>query len=181
MAELAAAAFRTGPFTITVDGSGYTFPSLTALRWLEILPDRRWALHLVQAMDSDSYERFLTGAEGGRIQPDGLVRIARAALAEAAGRPWWEAERLVMAALGNDRILGRVMMSGPDLERITLAVFCAVTWSVITHGAGPEDMLKLESQLTVPPPEALAEEIPQEQDLASLAQRLRQLPGVSVG
>lgn len=183
------AAFRTEPFTISL-GAGllthpFSFPLLTALEWLEIMGSDNWLVHVVRALDPDTYERLLDCVQNGQLGPVDVRAFAHSALAQSAGRPWWEAERLVNALFNDSgRLLGTLLGNGTDPSRMTLAVLLACVWATLTKGADAEAMLKLETALLIPPPEATEEEragLDEDDEMFTAVDRLRSMPGVRTG
>lgn len=117
-------------------------------------------------------------AENGFADSGTLVQLGHAALAEAAGRPWWEAERLI-GTLSSDAVLGTLLMRGCDPSRMTLAALLSAVWTLLMEGR-KDDAARamLEAELTMPPPEA-AGEAP-EDDMSSMVAAMRAMPGVSM-
>lgn len=185
MAEFRTAAFRTEPFTLFVIAGPVThsFPALTAREWLEILGSRNWVAATLAMLPQEDYERFLDGVEVARFGRADVIALAHSALAQSAGRPWWEAERLTGACFNdNGRLLGTLIGNGTDPSRMTLAVFLACVWAALTKGADATDIAKLESELLPPPPEATQEERAElEDDLFGMVERMRAMPGVRTG
>lgn len=179
MADLAAAAFRTGPSEVR----GHLFPHLNAAVWCELLSTRQWPVRLIHLMDPDPYEALLKDIESSTLDADGLLALARAALADAAGRPWWEAERLVATCTADGgRLLGMVLLAGVRPDQLTLAAFCCAVWAQITKGADATGLLKAQSELCVPPPEVSFEELEDEEDdMTAMVERMRGMPGVRIG
>lgn len=181
MADFAPAAFRSTPITLDVDGHPYTFPAMSAARWLELLSAPAWTLDVFRLTDDAAYEEFLARVDAGAAGPRDMTKVANAALAEAAGRSWWEALRLAHVATGAPTVLGSILLRGVDPERLTLAAFLAVVWVVVMQGRDDMARTQLEMELTTPPPEALEEEGVPEMDMATLVASMRAAPGVSVG
>jgi hypothetical protein len=183
--DLRTAAFRTEPFTITYNGQALTFRHEPASVWLDVQSRASWVYAICQLADVASYERMLDAVSDGVLRTDDMPRIARAALAEAGGRAWWEVERLISVVYGDGdggRLLGALVLAGVDPTRITLAAFCSAVWARLTQGADTMQTMKLESQLTIPPAEASEEEVTaSEEGFGDPVARLRQLPGVSIG
>jgi hypothetical protein len=176
--DLLRSAFHHGPVTVTLDDVTYTFPYRTASQWLSMVSGGHWALDVLRSADAESYERFVQRAEDGEAGPDDLQRIARAALAEASGFHWWEAERL-MSLLGEPRMLGTVLHHGADPDRLSLAAVLAIVYSLIMQGS-EKDQVKVEAEISVPPPGAVTEEDGDE-DFSAMVDRMRSLPGISIG
>ena len=184
MTDLRAAAFRSTPYRITVRGIDFRFPVWTAAQWLEVTADGQWPVTVCASMDAESHDRFLDAVEAGTLTVHDITRVARAAEAASAGRSWWEAERLI-ASLYEDggNLLGRLIMAGVDPSRITLAALCSALWSELIKGGDATHRMKVESQLVVPPADADDEDLdalPQE-DISQTVQRLRNMPGMSIG
>jgi hypothetical protein len=181
VADFSSAAFRDTPVEVELNGRAYAFPVLSAQRWLTMLADkRRWAVLVLHHAEPESYEAFLDEAEAGRASAEDLARLARMVLAESAGRPWWEAERLCNAVLTSPMLTGDVLSRGVDPGRLTLAAFLAVVWTRATQGAKQTDRMQLEAELMAPPPEAL-QDMDDAMDLTSMAQMFRGMQGARVG
>lgn len=181
------AVFRRDPFTISL-GAGLTthmfrFPVRPAREWLETLGSNNWIVATVATLPTEDYERFLDQVEAGVLGTADVLAFAHSALAQSAGRPWWEAERLAASCFSdNGRLLGTVLMGGADLSRMTLAMFLACVWATLVRGQDAEGLTKLEVELTVPPPEATEEErAGLEDDMFSMVERARSIPGVHIG
>lgn len=187
MTDFRSAAFRTEPLTLFV-GAGsvkqeFPFPVLPAQEWLEILGSNSWVVAVVGTIPGTWHETFIDRVELGRIGTADVRAFAHSALAQSAGRPWWEAERLVNSCFTDGgRLLGTVLTNGVDPSRMTLAVFLACVWATLTKGADATGMAKLESELLPPPPEATeAERAGLEDDMSGMVERFRGMPGVRTG
>lgn len=174
------AAFRTQPFLIGT----HVFPVLSAETWLGIMSSDRWIVDTVSSLAPVSYDSFLDGVESGETSREQVVSLARSALAQSAGRPWWEAERLVGACFNDSgRLIGTILNGGVDPSRMTLAVFLACVWAALTKGADAERLISLEASLLVPPPDATPEERAglDDDDMYAMVDRMRAMPGVRTG
>lgn len=188
VAEFRGSAFRTQPFVILL-GAGqvtrqFPFPVLTARDWLGFFGSSSWIVHTVSALPSDFHELFIDQVERGELGAADVTAFAHSALAQSAGRPWWEAERLIGACFGDaGRLLGTVLTGGVDPSRMTLAVFLACVWATLTKGLDATGLAKLEGELLVPPPEATPEERGEldGDDVNAVVERLRAMPGVRTG
>ena len=179
MPNLAAAAFR----TTTSPVRGYDFPRLSAAEWCELLSANTWPVRLVQLMDAEPYEKMLAAIEDEELDKEGLIALARAALADAAGRPWWEAERLVTSCFNEGgRLLGMLLLAGVRPETLTLAAFCCAVWAQITKGADATQLMKAQSELLIPPPDVPLEDLEDSgDDMAVMVASLRNMPGARIG
>lgn len=182
MPDLRSAAFRTTPFTIEVKGVSLIFPSVPATAWLDVVSTDHYPTQTLGLMEWESHERFLDAIGSGRLDVSDLLRIAHKALAEAGGRPWWEVLRLTNSAFEQSgRLLGALLCSGVRPESMTLAAFCACVWATVTKGADATEMMKAESRLMVPPPNADLDEIPEDDDFQAMARRAQSMPGIRTG
>ncbi|HEX5705619.1 MAG TPA: hypothetical protein VFX97_20625 [Pyrinomonadaceae bacterium] len=183
MADFGSAVFRHSPFPVPAGGHTFDFPSLTGRQWLTLLSSENWVSATVGELDEETHERFVDLVESGELEPAHVRAFAHAALAGAAGRPWWEAQRLSGACFNdNGRLLGTALLSGADPERMTLAAFLACVWATLTKGADATQIVKLEAELLIPPAEATPEERADiDDDMGPMVERLRGMPGVSIG
>ena len=161
----------------------FPFPVLPAGDWLEIFGKNNWIIATVNSTPADAYEELLNGVESGELGTADVLAFAHSALAQSAGRPWWEAERLIGACFNDSgRLLGPVFLHGVDPSRLTLAAFLACVWAKLTENADATALAKLESELLVPPPEATEDErAAVDDDVFSMVERMRAMPGVRTG
>lgn len=184
MPDIRSAAYRTRPFPVTVNGVKLMFPALPAARWLEAFGEPGFHVVVTHMMDAGQRDIFLDAITDGRLDVPDVEALAHAALAEASGRPWWEAWKLMASAVNQDsggRLLGSLVLSGVDAERITLAAWCSAVWSLLTRNADTTELMKMEMQLQMPPPGADPDGWDDVEDFNATAARLRSMPGVSVG
>lgn len=184
MADLASAAFRAGPLEIVHREVRYVFPHRSAAEWMTLVSEQTWPFDLVQSMEFESYERMLDAAESGAFETADILPLARAVLAAAGGRPWWEVQRLCnVAVAGDGRLLGALVLNGADPARLSLAAFCAAVWARLTENLDATGMMKAEAELQIPPPEVTAAEMAaaEQRSMADLVQAARSMPGVRTG
>lgn len=180
MADLRSAAFRSHPFRVGVRGVELEFPPLPAARWLGAIP---YGAHAVLHL-SGSVDAVIDALQDGEMELEDVKRLINLAIGEAAGRPYWEAERLIGSVFNDTdrgRVLGEMTLAGVDPERITLAAFCSAVWSLLIRNADSTQRLTMEAELSIPPDDAEAEDFGPEEDFAAMTQRMRAMPGVSVG
>lgn len=180
MSDFLRAAFRTDPVEIERDGITYVFPSRTAAGWLGCFAGRDWPGDVLRLAEEGPYEAFLARAEAGELTRVHLQVLARDVLARVSGRRWWEAERLIgLLKDPESMMLGNVMQHA-DPARMSLAAFLAVEHALLLGNVSDVDRMKIESELSVPPPGA---EVPDDQteDFAATVARARAIPGVSIG
>lgn len=179
MSDFGAAAFRSTPYTVHVDDAEYVFHPVPAARWLDALGAPGWPLTVTSNFtEGMSYTRLYDALSEDRLPEDHVLRTARAALAEAAGRPWWEAERLASMAL-RPEFLGHLLMRGADPATMTLAAFLALVHATVMQAQDRMGQMKFDAEISMPPPEAL-DEVPEE-DVSVTVERMRAIAGVRVG
>jgi hypothetical protein len=156
---------------------------MDAAVWCELLSANTWPVRLIQLMEPEPYEKVLAVIESEELDKEGLIALARATLADAAGRPWWEAERLVSACFNEGgRLLGMLLLAGVRPEKLTLAAFCCAVWAQITKGADATQLMKAQSELLIPPPDVPLEDLEDSgDDMAAMVASLRNMPGARIG
>lgn len=179
MSEFGPAAFRSSPYTVRVDDAEYVFLPVPADGWLDALSAPGWPFTVTSDFtEGASYTRLYDALCEDLLPPDHVLRTARAALAGAAGRPWWEAERLVSIAL-SPSFLGHLLMRGAEPSRMTLAAFLALVHATVMQAQDRMGQMKFDAEISMPPPEAL-DEVPEE-DVSVTVERMRAIAGVRVG
>lgn len=159
---------RLQPLAFTLDGVRYEVGEH---------PARVWALGVLAAEPADLLLDVLPEADADELWDDALDpdsgltpallhTIGRRMLAAAAGRPWWQAERLlatyaadwdVFIGVARDRGLG-------DPEEWPVADLCAWIYLRLTQGASKEDRARLDTELATPPLPAGGAEEEEEED-----------------
>jgi hypothetical protein len=84
-----------------------------------------------------------------------LVGAGQRALADASGRSWWEAQRLVHAATEvrtKPVVFGALVRAGFDFQERSLGAFLDAVYSFAVEGATDEARLRLDTELRSPPP-----------------------------
>lgn len=184
MADLRSVLFNRGPVWFAVDGTALTIvPSdHTADEWMSVFAGGDLML-LLTFLDSSNRERLMDAVAAGSLLPDRVKRAQYAIITNATGRPWWEALRLAATVTGSDgRIMGSLVLAGVRAESMPIADYLCAVWAFLTRNADEKDLLKLESQLKMPPPDAEDEDYDMyEDDFAGTVQQLQNMPGVSLG
>lgn len=181
MADLGHAAYGRSGVWAEADGHQYFFPYAPAGAWLDRITDpHHFAVRVIHLMDPDFHELFLDRIEESAHARQDILQLARSAIAAASGRKWWEAERLSHLAC-TDTVIGSVMATGADPERMSLAAYLSLVWVTVARNLDENKRMSIEMELTMPPPEAVDEAVPETMDLNSTVAMLRSLPGVRTG
>lgn len=181
MADLGHAAYGRSGVWAEAAGHRYLFPYAPAGTWLDRMTDpHHFAVRVIHLMDPDFHELFLDRIEENTHARRDILQLARAAIAAASGRKWWEAERLAHLACA-DTVIGSVMATGADPERMSLAAYLSLVWVTVAKNLDENKRMAVEMELTLPPPEAVEQNDVPEMDLSSTVAMLRNLPGVRTG
>lgn len=73
-------------------------------------------------------------------------------LAEATGRKWWEAGRLLNTSVSPET-LGRLVLSGVDAWSRSVGEWCAAVYALHVKGQDERGRLRFDFSLSVPPPD----------------------------
>lgn len=152
------AVLRIFPVVVTLGGEEFEIPALPAADWMEALAagDDAVVPGLLSAGDEQAVVDMLLD---GEVASSEMSDAANDAVAVAAGRPWWEARRLVGLAMAQpDRVLGALMLRGFDFEARSLGGLCAAVYALATEGMDKKERQKLDMQLKQVPAEVLAED-----------------------
>lgn len=127
--------------------------------------DREVALDMMLTGEMDDFEAKLAGYS---------------AIRQAAGRPWWEAIRLI--AMCDDslgQVLGKLTALGVNPDLIPFARWCAAIYHVATDGADQKELLKFNMKFQSMPNVPEAYEESGEDDFSSMVNLARSMPGMS--
>ena len=134
----------------------YEIPPRPAADWIEAILDRDV---LPGMLDEPSAARVVADGLDGRLSDGAITAAARQAVADAAGRPWWEVHRLVdLGAQIPDALLGGLVRAGFDFETRPIGAYCAAVVSMITENMDKKEREDFLSALTTTPIEVAAED-----------------------
>jgi hypothetical protein len=156
---------------VTLGEWDYTIPALPAARWLvAVLSPKGGAIvpGLLEFQDrSDIWADFAAG----RFDVDELAAVERDALAAAAGRPWWEADRLVRAAFNTESwpiVSGEMTHRGINLHAISLSSWLNWVYTLVVNRCKDDaERSKFEAQLQAIPAGVEPEEAIGDEDLGA--------------
>lgn len=136
------------PVTVVLAGRRFPVPYRPAAEWLlnlKHLPGlaSRLADGPVRDLMVDTVMRRAGAASDLRAES---LRI----LADATGRKWWEAGRLMSTSLGPE-LLGRLLLAGVDPWQRSVGEWCAATYALCVKGREEKERLKFDFSLSVPP------------------------------
>jgi hypothetical protein len=112
----------------------YTIPPLPAADWIAAVLTTDGGSIVPGLLNATDQRDVWTAFVLGEIDGDELAEVERAALEVAAGRPWWEADRLIrnLAAQENWPTLhGELMLKGLDLAVLPLAAALNAIYALI--------------------------------------------------
>lgn len=142
-----AAMVRCWAVDVDIGGRTATIPALPAGPWLAALVVDGWA-GIVPGLLLDGPVDDLIA--DGRATTKECETAARAALAAAAGCPWWTAQRLAhgcaTAGLGAE-----LTVRGVDPARLPLGAYLAAAYRLATRSLDPAKVARLDAQLDAPP------------------------------
>lgn len=145
------------PVTVEVAGRTVTVPAAPAAEWLLALASDGPVYAVIPGMLADDDQAAVTMALlTGQIDGDGLEAAFCTVVADVAGRPWWEAMRLVGHA-GGDEVYGHLLLHGVDPARVTLAGFCSAVYALITQHMEEKSRNQFDFDLKLPPSGVVAE------------------------
>lgn len=146
----------------------YTIPALPAAAWLAaVLAPNGGAIVPGLLCEQDRNDVWADFADE-RWTPEELLEVERDALGAAAGRPWWEADRLIRSAFTDESwpiISGEMTHRGVDVHAISLSGW--LNWVfvlIVTRCKDDAERTLFESRLRMPPPSVKAEELYDEDD-----------------
>lgn len=156
---------------VDLGDSTYTIPALPAARWLVAVTWPEGGSIVPGLLcDQDQRDVWAEFADD-RFTPEDLVAVEREALEAAAGRPWWEADRLIRSAFSTDSwpiVSGEMTHRGINVHEISLSGW--LNWLfvlIITRCKDDAERSMFESKLKMPPAGVPVEELYDEDDAAA--------------
>lgn len=171
---------------VTVGEWEYEIPPLPAADWFAaVLAEDGGAIvpGLLCAADrKDIWADFLSGA----VAAEDVAEVERAALTAAAGRPWWQADRLIRNTMADENraiLFGELMLRGLRLEEISLAAALDAIYALVRRLLSHDEpaLARFEAGLAVIPAgvpvEELQEETTDEAEFMAMMQEQAQMFG----
>jgi hypothetical protein len=149
----ALAALRIWAIDVELAGHTFTVPPRPAVDWFVAILNEDVPLPLIPGlMDGNAEERIADLMLDGEVDVDLIVRRSRELLTEAAGRPWWEADRLIRSSGASWHINGgELTRLGVDLERVSLGAALNAIYVVCVRTMDEKERNKFDIDLRMPP------------------------------
>lgn len=153
MAADALAALKIWALDVDLGGDTFTVPPLPAVEWFLAILDEDAILPLIPGlMDAAAEETITDMLLSGETTADEIVKRSRELLSAAAGRPWWEADRLIRSAGASWNIIGgELTRLGVDLAAVSLAAALNAIYVVCTRTMDEKERNKFDIDLRMPP------------------------------
>jgi hypothetical protein len=153
MAADALAALKIWAIDVDLGGDTFTVPPLPATSWFLAILDEDTPLPLIPGLlAKEDEECMLDLLLDGTIDTDEIVRRSRELLTEAAGRPWWEADRLIRSSGASWHIIGgELTRLGVDLGAVSLAAALNAIYVICVRTMDEKERNKFDIDLRLPP------------------------------
>lgn len=153
MAADALAALRIWAIDVDLAGQTFVVPARPATDWFLAILDEDTPLPLIPGMmEPGSEERINDLLLDDEVDVDLLVTRSREVLTAAAGRPWWEADRLIRSAGASWHIIGgELTRVGVDLDKVSLAAALNAIYVICVRTMDEKERNKFDIDLRLPP------------------------------
>jgi hypothetical protein len=153
MAADALAALKIWALDVDLAGETFTVPPRPAADWFLAILDEDTPLPLIPGlMDAGAEERIGDLLLDGDVDAELIVTRSRELLTAAAGRPWWEADRLIRSAGASWHIIGgELTRLGVDLDRVSLAAALNAIYVICVRTMDEKERNKFDIDLRLPP------------------------------
>jgi hypothetical protein len=153
MAADALAALRIWALDVELAGETFMVPARPAVDWFVAILDEDVPLPLIPGlMDADAEERITDLLLDGEVDAELITARSRELLTAAAGRPWWEADRLIRSAAASWHIIGgELTRLGVDLGAVSLAAALNAIYVVCVRTMDEKERNKFDIDLRLPP------------------------------
>jgi hypothetical protein len=147
------AALRIWALEVELAGETFTVPARPAADWFVAILDEDTPLPLIPGlMGGVDEERVMDLLLDGALDAELIVKRSRELLTAAAGRPWWEADRLIRSSGASWHIIGgELTRLGVDLDRVSLAAALNAIYVVCVRTMDEKERNKFDIDLRMPP------------------------------
>lgn len=148
------------PVTVRLDGETYTIPARPAVDWVRTLVSNDPLGIFPGLLDDDERHADVVEALAEDEEYAAKVRtVARSALTAVAGRPWWQADKLVQfAAINWAGILGQLALHGVDVGSLSLPAFLNAVYAWHVERLDEKGRDRFDRELADAPPGVVADE-----------------------
>lgn len=149
----ALAALKVWALDVELAGQTFVVPARPAADWFLAILDEDTPLPLIPGMmDGQAEEEITDLLLSGEITPDLIVKRSRELLTAAAGRPWWEADRLIRGSGESWHIIGgELTRLGVDLHEVPLAAALNAIYVICVKTMDEKERNKFDIDLRMPP------------------------------
>lgn len=149
----ALAALKIWALEVELAGETFMVPPRPAADWFLAVLSEDEALPLIPGlMGADAQDEIGEMLMDGTLDIDTVVKRSRELLTEAAGRPWWEADRLIRSSGASWHIIGgELTRLGVDLDRVSLAAALNAIYVICVRTMDEKERNKFDIDLRVPP------------------------------
>lgn len=153
MAADALAALKVWALEVELAGQTFVVPARPAADWFLAILDEDTPLPLIPGMmDGHAEEEIIDMLLAGEIAPELIVTRSRELLTAAAGRPWWEADRLIRSSGAQWHIIGgELTRLGVDLHKEPLAAVLNAIYVICVKTMDEKERNKFDIDLRLPP------------------------------
>lgn len=153
MAGDALAALKIWGHDVDLGGETFWVPPRPAVDWFVAIIREDVLLPLIPGlMDDDAEERIEDMLWTGVIEPQDITTQCRELLTSAAGRPWWEADRLIRSSAESWQVIGgELTRLGVDLNVVSLAAALNAIYVVCVRTMDEKERTKFDIDLRMPP------------------------------
>jgi hypothetical protein len=149
----ALAALKVWALEVELAGETFVVPPRPAADWFVAILDEDTPLPLIPGMmDSQAEDIISDLLIDGRVTPEEIITRSRELLTAAAGRPWWEADRLIRSAGAEWHIIGgELTRLSVDLNRVPLAAALNAIYVICVKTMDEKERNKFDIDLRLPP------------------------------
>lgn len=154
--DLALASLRIWAVEVDLAGETYTVPALSAAEWFMAVLSGESAPVVPGMLDAEEQEQVIDRLLSGEVTAEQLDTANHEALAAASGWKWWEAERLIVSAAVEWRIIGGLLQGqGLDLNKVSVGAVLSAMYAMAVGNMKKEDRFTFDAQLSAPPASAI--------------------------
>jgi hypothetical protein len=153
LAADALAALKIWALDVELAGETFTVPPRPAVDWFLAIIDEEVPLPLIPGLMGKAAEDRITDLLlDGDIDAELIRTRSRELLTAAAGRPWWEADRLIRSSAASWHIIGgELTRLGVDLGKVPLGAALNAIYVICVRTMDEKERNKFDIELRLPP------------------------------
>lgn len=142
------------PVTVVLDGEDFVLPARPAVDWVRaVIENDPIAVFPGMLENPDDYDWIVEQLLADEAMAGKVEQVTQQVLTAVAGRPWWQADRLIQfAAVNWELLLGTLALHGASVDTMSLPAFLSAVYAWHVDRMDEKQRMRFDDELAKVPP-----------------------------